>query len=99
MASALNDCSLQSIENNFADVINKNSFTQDHVDGERATLKVLFKELSTLYEDIRKEKLNAKMRDGVMDSPGILPTQSSEDSSHPNNSNTCPSFLSERGFS
>ena len=97
MTVALNDCSKQSIENNFADAINKDSFTQDDVDGERAALKVLFMELSALYEEFRRERLDAKMRDGVMDSPGILPTQSSGDASYPHD--PCPSFLSERGSS
>ena len=82
MSNALNDCSIQSIESNFADVINRNSFTQNDVDGERAALKVLFNELSALYEECRKDKLITRARE-VVDSPGILLTQSSEEA-HPN---------------
>ena len=94
MSMTLNESSKAAIESKFSHVIHKSSFSHNDIDEERAILKALFKKFSTLYEKIRKEKIEAKKREGAVDSPGILPSQSSEASVL--SMSCCSTFVSER---
>jgi hypothetical protein len=69
------------LDNKFNDIIQNDSFNQSDVEGERAKLKVIFTQLTSEFETLKKQRQESRAAERhVLESPVLaLPSQESSE--------------------